>query len=300
MSVPHTAQPARRRRHGGIASRLLTVITSGTMHQSFLGNPAVALMIRAAPQRHRRALALELLAISPHYFTEQASERYAPDMRRREVLERELERNIVSRRRLFDDVIAPYLAPEMTALDLGCGAGILAHEMAKRCRAVIAVDISRGALAAGEALFPLPNLSFRFVRRGRIEGVADGSVDLVTAIAVIQHMTESEFDGALAEIARVLVPGGRALCHVPLEETAAATPNATRHVDRRNPVERLLQRQYGLLMLYRDRDAVERLAARHGLSVESAAVIGSMSAIEDDIAHQQLFVLRRRPAQEAP
>lgn len=299
-AMPLSRDAAARSRRSGLVARILTVMTSGGMHQSFLGNPLLPLLIRLAPPARRRSLVLELLAISPHYFTERDSARYPEGMPRREVLEQELARNVVSRRRLFDDVVSPYLAPGMTALDFGCGAGILASEMAARCRKVVAVDISRGVLAAGGALFPLSNLHFQFVRRGRIEGVAAASIDLVTAIAVIQHMTDAELDGTFREFARVLAPGGRALCHVPLAETAAATPNATLHVDRRNPVLRLLQRQYGLLMLYRDRDEIERMAARHGLGVESAAVIGTLSAIDDDIAHQQLFVLRRDGTAKAP
>ncbi len=300
ITVPIDEAPVARGRREGARSRLLTILTSGWRHQTFLGNPLLPLLIRATPAPARRALVLHLLGISPHYFTERDSARYPEGMPQAEILEKELERNIVSRRLLFNDVVAPYLASDMTALDFGCGAGILAAEMARRCKAMIAVDISAGALACGAVLFPLENLRFVLSARGRIEGVDDASVDLVTAIAVIQHMTDAELDGTFAEFARILVPGGRALCHVPLIETAAATPAATLHRDRRNPLMRRLQKQYGLLMLYRDRAALEAMAARHGMRVESAAVIGTLSSIDDDIAHQQLFVLRREGAAEAP
>ena len=299
IAVPLIEAPIARGRREGLASRLMTILTSGWRHQTFLGNPLLPLLIRATPPARRRALAIRLLGISPHYFTERDSVRYA-GLPPAVILEKELERNIVSRRILCADVVAPYLSEGMTALDFGCGAGILAAAMAARCRSVVAVDISAGALSCGGVLFPLENLRFGLIARGRIEGVADASVDLVTAIAVIQHMTDAELDGTFAEFARILVPGGRALCHVPLKETAAATPAATLHADRRNPLLRRLQKQYGLLMLYRDRDALEAMAARHGLSIETAAVIGTLSAIEDDIAHQQLFVLVRERTAEAP
>jgi 2-polyprenyl-3-methyl-5-hydroxy-6-metoxy-1,4-benzoquinol methylase len=292
VAAPHQAAIARSSWRN-LKSAGLKVLTSGFDHQSFLGNPILPMIIRSVPQSKRRGFALKLLGISPHYFTERNSGRYAPSMTEVEVLERELERNIVSRHLLFTDVVAPYLKPEMTALDFGCGAGILANEMAGRCRSMIGVDISCGVLACGSVLFPAQNLQFMPISRQQIRGVASGTVDLLTAIAVIQHMDDATLDRTFAEFRRILKPGGLALCHIPLKENAAATPHATPHQNRRTPVMRLLQRQYGLLMLYRDSRDIEALASRHGMSILSSQLIGTLSTIDDDIRHQQLFVFKR-------
>lgn len=279
-----------------VAGRMLVVLTNGLADQSFLGNPLLPGLIRRIPEAHRRRFVLRLLSISPHYFTEIGSDRYPPEMSMPDVLELELARNVQSRRQLADDVIAPFLDPRSRVLDFGCGIGILASHMADRCAHVTGVDISCGAIACGKVLFPKPNLGFASVARGQIAGVADQSMDLVTAIAVMQHMDDVALASTLQEIHRVLVPGGMALCHVPLTESSVATPHATQHQDRRNPVTRLLQRRYGLLMLYRDRALVEAMFRNAGFDIESSGRIGAHAEIEDDIAHQHLFVLRRASA----
>ena len=184
----------------------------------------------------------------------------------------------------------------MTVLDFGCGVGVLASEMASHCRHVIGVDISCGALASGKVLFDRENLSFELVSRNHIRSVADASVDLVTAIAVIQHMDDAVMHTTLAELRRVLKPDGIALCHIPLAEDQHTAPHAPHHRPRRNPLARLLQRRFGVLMLYRDRGEVERIAEQEGFRVDQVFLISSRSSIQDDIASQHLFVHTKRSA----
>lgn len=292
-SVAASRKSMRQLPFNSIVGRMLVVLTNGPADQSFLGNPLLPGLIRRVPEAHRRRFVLRLLSISPHYFTEIGSNRYPPSMPMPDVLELELARNVLSRRRLADEVIAPFLDPGSRVLDFGCGIGILASHMADRCAHVTGVDISCGAIACGRVLFPKPNLDFAAVARGQIAGVADQVMDLVTAIAVMQHMDDVALASTLQEIHRVLVPGGRALFHVPLAESSSATPQATQHQNRRNPFTRLLQRRYGLLMLYRDRAQVEAMFRKAGFVTESSGRIGEHAEIDDDIAHQHLFVLKR-------
>jgi ubiquinone/menaquinone biosynthesis C-methylase UbiE len=279
-----------------LRSRLFIVLTSGFAEQSFLGSPLLPPLIRSVPERWRRSFVLRLLGMSPHYFTEQFSNRYPRDLPRETVLEEELRRNVESRRLLAKDVVAPFLRPDMTVLDFGCGVGILASEMARHCRHVIGVDISGGALASGKVLFDRDNLSFELISRNQIRGVADASVDLVTAIAVIQHMDDAVLRTTLGEFRRVLKPGGIALCHVPLTQDQQATPQAPQHQPRQNPLARLLQRRFGLLMLYRERSEFVRTAEDNGFAVGQDFIIGNRSSIQDDIANQHMFVLTKRAA----
>ena len=276
-----------------LVGRALVVLTNGPADQSFLGNPLLPALIRAVPAGMRRSFVLRLLSISPHYFTEIGSSRYPISMSKAQILERELERNVVSRRQLADEVIGPFLQPDMRVLDFGCGVGILASQMADRCREATGVDISCGALACGAVLFQKQNLQFAAVTSGRIEAAAEQSFDLITAIAVMQHMSDSALEQTVREFHRILAPGGTVLCHIPLVESAAMTPQATLHQDKRNPVLRRLQRRYGLLMLYRERVKVDAMLDEAGFTIESVRRIGDMAKIDDDIAHQELFILRR-------
>lgn len=94
------------------------------------------------------------------------------------------------------------------ALDLGTGPGQVALELAARGASVVGLDISENQIAAARELTSQRGLAAecRFdVARAEETGMPDASVDLVTA-GTCWHWFDHE--RALAEVARVLVPGG--------------------------------------------------------------------------------------------
>jgi SAM-dependent methyltransferase len=96
-----------------------------------------------------------------------------------------------------------------TVGDLGCGTGQLSAAIAPFVARVIAVDASAAMLqAAKKRLQPLTSVE---LRRGELEGlpIDDGQLDLATLMLVLHHVSEPR--KALAEVARVLKPGARAL-----------------------------------------------------------------------------------------
>ena len=112
--------------------------------------------------------------------------------------------------------------PGMRVLDLGCGEGRHAFEAYRRGADVLAVDWGQhevattaqwlGAIAAaGEA----PAGARAAVARGDLRAlpVPDASVDRVIASEVLEHIVDDRT--AIAEIARVLRPGGRVAVTVP-------------------------------------------------------------------------------------
>jgi SAM-dependent methyltransferase len=114
------------------------------------------------------------------------------------------------------------LRPGMTVLDLGCGEGRHAFEAYRRGARVVAVDwgVSEvettkrwlGAIAeAGEA----PTGARYEVVRGDLLALPfpDASVDRVIASEVLEHIPDDAT--AMAEIARVLKPGGTVAVTVP-------------------------------------------------------------------------------------
>jgi SAM-dependent methyltransferase len=99
-----------------------------------------------------------------------------------------------------------------TVLDIGCGAGtdllLAARRVGPRGRA-IGVDMTAGMrarAAAGATACGLTNVELRDGDATRLP-VEDGSVDIVIANGVLNLVPEK--DRAIAEIARVLRPGGR-------------------------------------------------------------------------------------------
>src|SRR6185503_17212477 len=97
--------------------------------------------------------------------------------------------------------------PEWTVGDLGCGTGQMTAALAPFVHRVIAVDGSAAMLqAARKRLQGIENVE---LRRGDLEAlpIDDARLDAATLMLVLHHVPEPE--RALADIARVLKPGGR-------------------------------------------------------------------------------------------
>ena len=115
----------------------------------------------------------------------------------------------VGKRLLFRRLLADRLvSPTTRLLDVGCGTGAVAADFGKSAW-VCATDRSQDALrfarsrgASRVLAADAPALPFR-----------DGSFDIVTAFDIVEHVDE---DAALiAELGRVLRPGGALAIHVP-------------------------------------------------------------------------------------
>lgn len=86
-------------------------------------------------------------------------------------------------------------------LDAGCGEGLVVEEYKDRLT-IEGLD---------------PNYTSPLVRRGSLTALpyADGAFDRVLCLDVLEHLTYEDQPKALAEIRRVLAPGGEALISVP-------------------------------------------------------------------------------------
>ncbi|HEX2074609.1 MAG TPA: class I SAM-dependent methyltransferase [Geodermatophilus sp.] len=114
------------------------------------------------------------------------------------------------------------LRPGMTVLDLGCGEGRHAFEAFRRGARVVALDhgqtevnTTRTWLTAIAEAGEAPAGAAAEVVRGDLLALPfpDDSVDRVIAAEVLEHIPDDA--AAMAEIARVLKPGGRVAVSVP-------------------------------------------------------------------------------------
>ena len=113
------------------------------------------------------------------------------------------------------------LEPGMRVLDLGAGFGRHAFETARRGADVVAVDLAADELRATIDTFAamvvageLDHQSATVARGdGRHLPFADGAFDRVIASEVLEHVADDV--GVLAELHRVLAPGGRLAATVP-------------------------------------------------------------------------------------
>ena len=118
------------------------------------------------------------------------------------------------RRGLFGDsfylwAVLGLIDPTLVVGDLGCGTGQLTETIAPHVRRVIAVDGSSDMLdAARTRLSELSNVD---VRQGELEALplAAGELDAAMMSLVLHYAPDPAL--ALAEVARVLRPGGRLL-----------------------------------------------------------------------------------------
>jgi 2-polyprenyl-6-hydroxyphenyl methylase/3-demethylubiquinone-9 3-methyltransferase len=137
------------------------------------------------------------------------------------------------------DGFAPLKA--RTALDMGCGAGLLAEPLARLGAAVTGVDAAAENIAAARLHAAGGGLSIDY-RAGGIEAVAGERFDLVTSMEVIEHVADpARFVRGLAG---ALAPGGLMVLSTPnrtplsrlamitLAEGVGAIPKGTHDWDR--------------------------------------------------------------------
>jgi len=108
----------------------------------------------------------------------------------------------------------PAPSPRAWALDLGCGTGRALSPLAEAGYRVAGLDATARAVelcrerARAE---PLPAWPIR--ASAAALPLRDGCASFVLAIASLFHLTRPELESALAEVRRVLSPGGEAVLH---------------------------------------------------------------------------------------
>jgi SAM-dependent methyltransferase len=101
-------------------------------------------------------------------------------------------------------LVDEHLAGATRVLDLGCGEGQVARRAAGLGAEVVGIDPTAAQLATARARGGGP----RYVRAGaEAMPLRDGSFDAVLSCLVFEHL--DPFEPAVAEVARVLAPGGR-------------------------------------------------------------------------------------------
>lgn len=160
-------------------------------------------------------------------------------------------------------------------LDMGCGAGRHAFEMYRRGADVMALDADADELhgvselfAAMRAAGEVPDGAEADVKQGDALALpfADAEFDRVVAAEVLEHIHDDA--GAIAELARVLRPGGTVAVTVPRygpERVCWALSSAYHEVEG------------GHVRIYRGHELVERLA-RAGLVLEGRDHVHALHA----------------------
>lgn len=104
------------------------------------------------------------------------------------------------------------LPPESRLLELGCGPGADAEAFAQAGHVVTATDFVPAVIQANRERFrAMPNLTFNTGRIDEPLPYADGAFDAVYAHLTLHYFTHDITRNIMAEIRRILEPGGRVL-----------------------------------------------------------------------------------------
>lgn len=108
-------------------------------------------------------------------------------------------------------MLAPYLTPTTTFLEIGAGDCALSIAVAARVRSAIAIDVSE--TVSGQHALP-PNVQLRITDGTRIP-VEPGSITLAYSNQLMEHLHPDDARAQLRNVHTALAPGGRYLCVTP-------------------------------------------------------------------------------------
>jgi SAM-dependent methyltransferase len=120
------------------------------------------------------------------------------------------------RKAFLAHLISTHLPPERNAriIDLACGPGALLYFLQQAGYNNIAgADVSEEQIAVASRL--RISSATCATLEDFLAAQSDASADAVLAIDILEHLTRPEVMDVLAEIRRVLKPGGRCIAHVP-------------------------------------------------------------------------------------
>ena len=120
--------------------------------------------------------------------------------------------------------VARTLCRGLDVLDIACGEGYGSAFLAQTARSVVGVDVDQATVAHASAAYAEPNLRFLEGDARRIP-LPDACVDAVVSFETIEHLYEH--DAFLAEVRRVLRPGGRFVVSSPERDVYSPTGAAS-------------------------------------------------------------------------
>jgi SAM-dependent methyltransferase len=151
-------------------------------------------------------------------------------------------------------------------LDYGCGSGYGSAQIAEVAREVTAVDVAEDAIHYARERFQRSNLRFQAIDPGAPLPFDDASFDTVLSFQVFEHVADS--DRYLAEIRRVLAPGGKLVLVTP--------DRSTRLLPLQRPWNRWHLHEYGRIEL-------DQCVRKHFPHVEVLGMGGKPEVIDIEI-----------------
>ncbi len=115
------------------------------------------------------------------------------------------------------------LGPEVHALNIGCGIGRIERAICKEVASVTGVDVSSRMVKMARRKVVAPNVQFRVVDGRSLSDLESEHYDLCVSFIVLQHISRFATRSYIAEVARVLKPGGSFLFQLPLRTASRSS-----------------------------------------------------------------------------
>lgn len=107
---------------------------------------------------------------------------------------------------------------QLRVLDLGCGEGYCSRELRRRGAAQVqGIDLSQGMIEAARSQELKDNLGINYEVgcATNLQQFGNGEIDLVVAVFLFNYLTIDQTQECMAEVARILRPGGRFVFSIP-------------------------------------------------------------------------------------
>lgn len=277
---------------GKIYNVLKWTVTLGQGPQNFLGAKWIGSFLGRIPQSRKRAWALRILSLSPHYFIFPDAPEYK-GMSNDEYLEASFDVITESRDNIFRLLLKRHLNENDVVLDYGCGPGFLAKAASSSVRQIYAIDISAGAIACARILKPADNIEYLIADENGLGTIPDGSVDAVYSYAVVQHLSDAIFRIVLENCRRKLRPNGRLLLHIQLPDDIWRTEQDWLS-DR--SFRGKLKFNYGLHCFGRTETQYRNIVEEFGFrNIEFEQLVGFDERYASELRSQRLLVAMKGP-----
>ena len=116
---------------------------------------------------------------------------------------------------LWRYVFAAKYVKNKIVIDVSAGVGYGSNCISRAgAQHVLGIDLARRPLRFAQGAYKQPNLNFT-LGNGLTLPVADDSIEVVTSFETIEHIPIQQQESFVAEISRVLKPGGLFLCSTP-------------------------------------------------------------------------------------
>jgi ubiquinone/menaquinone biosynthesis C-methylase UbiE len=118
------------------------------------------------------------------------------------------------RRSVVEDLMLANAGTNPVTIEIGPGGGRWSTALQAASSKLILVDLTELSMElCREKLAGADNVEYRITDGSRLPDVADGSVDFIWSFDVFVHISPADQQGYMAEFARVMRPGAKAIIH---------------------------------------------------------------------------------------